>query len=151
MMTRVRPASLRLRATVDADARREQRVALVLPLVEQFVYDIGRLIAGHDVHLRAYVAEPAAARLRHALKPLQREEGSIRPEFGEYAQLRIEGDLLNTSAPVRCLVEFEDRSVRLDSSGAAVRRSRRRIRLLLILDPTISTVVDHRLEVAGCG
>jgi hypothetical protein len=69
-----------------------------------------------------------------------------RTDFGEYAQVRIEGDLLDLSEPVSAVVEFDDRSTRLDEDGSTVSRSRRRVRLQLLIDPAVSQVLDQRLE-----
>ncbi|HEY8755366.1 MAG TPA: hypothetical protein VIN65_03315 [Candidatus Dormibacteraeota bacterium] len=135
------------RIGADDDARRSQRVAEVLGLIERFVYDLGLLIAGCVVDLHTYVEMSAASRLRSALEPARTVVGMVRPDFGEYAQVRIEGDLLDLSASVRAVVEFDDRSTRSDGPGGSVARSRRRIRVRLVLDPGITTVLDHRIEV----
>jgi hypothetical protein len=71
---------------------------------------------------------------------------TTRPDFGEYAQVRIEGELLDADATVRAVVEFDDRSVRVDAQGRTVARMRRRVRLLVLFDPAVTRVVDHRLE-----
>lgn len=131
----------------DDDARRSRRVAAVLRLVERFVYDLGLLIAGHVVDLDPYVEGCAASRLRAALEPSRTALGVVRPDFGEYAQVRIEGDLLDLTAAVEAVAEFDDRSTRTDGRGTTVARSRRRVRVRLVLDPAITTVLDHRIEV----
>lgn len=133
---------------VDADAQREQRVTLVLGLVDRFVYDLGLLLAGRPCDLEAYVAPPAAARLHAALLPLQGRRPALRPQFGDFAQVRIEGNLLDPTEPVRSVVEFDDRSTRVGEDGAPLARTRRRIRLRLLFDCAITTVVDHRVDIA---
>jgi hypothetical protein len=131
-----------------ADDARSRRVAGVLAVVERFVYDLGLLSAGDSVDLESYVDGPAAERLRHALRPAAGAEVSTRPDYGEYAQVRIEGDLLDPDGPVLTVVELDDRSTRVDANGNAVLRLRRRLRLLLVLDPASFRVLDHRLEIA---
>jgi hypothetical protein len=77
------------------------------------------------------------------------EAGSrTRPDFGEYAQVRIEGDLLDLAVPVWTVVEFDDRSTQLDEAGMATSHARRRVRLQLLLDGAVSRVLDHRIELA---
>jgi hypothetical protein len=71
-----------------------------------------------------------------------------RPAFGEYAPVRIEGDLLDPATPVRAIVEFEDRSSRVDGQGRALAGPRRRVRVLLLPDAALTRVVDYRIEVA---
>lgn len=137
----------RLRRGGTADLLRQERVALLLQLVERFVHDLGLLIAGRPTDLDAYVAAPVRDRIEDALRPLEGGRRCVHPEFGEYAQVRIDGDLLDTAAPVRSVVEFDDRSSRLDEDGATLARRRRRVRLLLVFDPGITTIVDHRVEV----
>lgn len=135
------------RAGAEDDARRSRRVAEVLHLVERFVYDLGLLIAGRAVDLDTYVEVSAATRLRNALEPARTPVAVVRPDFGDYAQVRIEGNLLDLSASVRAVVEFDDHSTRTDGRGGTVARSRRRVRLGLVIDPAITRVLDHRIEV----
>jgi hypothetical protein len=135
------------RARAEDDARRSRRVAEVLHLVERFVYDLGLLIAGRAVDLDTYVEVSAATRLRIALEPARTAVAVVRPDFGDYAQVRIEGNLLDLSASVRAVVEFDDHSTRTDGRGGTVARSRRRVRLGLVIDPAITRVLDHRIEV----
>ncbi len=96
----------------DLDAKRAERVTRVLELVERFVYDLGLLISGEEVELGAYVDAGCADRLRTALRPALVAGTVTRPDFGEYAQVCIEGDVLDLSVPVRTVVEFDDRSTR---------------------------------------
>jgi hypothetical protein len=133
-------------AVRDADARLSRRVGDVMRLVERFVYDLGLLIGGHPGDLDAYVVPGVRARLRSALTPTV-TGGATRPDFGEYAQLRIEGDLLDLSESVRAVVEFDDRSTRADGHVGVVTRSRRRVRLELLLDPAVARVLDYRIEI----
>jgi len=133
----------------ELDARRAQRVTRVLELVERFVYDLGLLIAGDPVDLDGYVEATSARRLGDAVRPALVGGAPTRPDFGEYAQVRIEGDLLDQSAPVRTVVEFDDRSRLVGETGSTPVHARRRVRLHLLLDPGISRVLDHRIERAA--
>lgn len=130
----------------DRDRRRSQRVSAVLELAERFVYDLGLLVAGDFADMSEYVDARCAERLRSVVQPALVAGAMTRTDFGEYAQVRIEGDLLDLSEPVSAVVEFDDRSTRLDEDGSTVSRSRRRVRLQLLIDPAVSQVLDQRLE-----
>ena len=112
------------------------------------MYDLGLLIAGEQVPMTEYVEAASAERLREAVRPALEAGSKTRPDFGEYAQVRIEGDLLDLSVPVWTVVEFDDRSTRLDAAGLATSHARRRVRLQLLLDGAVSRVLDHRIELA---
>jgi hypothetical protein len=132
---------------VDDDDR-DRRTTLVMSLVDRFVFDLGLLAAGQEADIESYVAADMAARLRTAMRPGLASGLTTRPDFGEYAQVRIEGDILDTGATVRTVVEFDDQSIRVDTQGRTVTRLRRRVRILLLLDPAITRVIEHRLEIA---
>lgn len=117
-------------------------------LVDRFVFDLGLLAAGREPDIETYVAADIAARLRTAMRPGLAAGLTTRPNFGEYAQVRIEGDILDTDAAVRTVVEFDDQSIRVDAQGRTVTRLRRHVRLLLLFDPAITRVIEHRLEIA---
>ena len=132
------------------DTIRGERVTRALVLVERFVYDLGMLIAGQPVDdLGDYVAPPAAERLQLAAARAISSGAVIRPDFGEYAQVRMEGDLLDPTASLRAEVELDDRSARLHDDGSVIPRLRRRIRVLLLIDPGITQVLDHHLEIVA--
>lgn len=131
----------------DLDAARGQRVTMVLALAERFVYDLGLLIAGESVDMSDYMDPSPAARMFDAVRPALAAGAQIAPDFGEYAQVRIEGDVLDRSAPVCTTVEFDDRSTRLDLSTGA--HARRRVRVQLLLDAEIRRVLDQRIELVS--
>lgn len=140
-------ARLRLRGAAAADEERAARIDLVMQLVGRLVYDLGLLISGSSVALDAYVDRLAVERLNDAVAPaLAADDGAIRPDFGEFAQVTIDGDILDATAAVRATVEFDDRSVRVNAAGAVVSRLRRRVRLMLLLEPALTSVNDVRVE-----
>ena len=118
-----------------------------MSLVERFVFDLGLMLSGESVVVDSYVSPKVAKQLGDAIRPDLVAGLTTRPDFGEYAQVRIEGDLLAPTT-VRTVVEFEDRSTRVDRQGRVVARVRRRIRVLLLIDPSITVVMDHRLDIA---
>ena len=87
-----------------------------------------------------------AARLRTTLQRVQRSGRVMRPDFGDYAEVRISGDVLDLAQPVQVAVEFDDRSTWSASPVDAAIRARRRVRLELVFDAAITTVLDHRVE-----
>ena len=121
----------------------------MLELVERFVYDLGLLIAGQHVGLTDYVEATTANRLLEAVRPALSAGTVTRPDFGEYAQVTIEGDVLDLSAPFTTVVEFDDRSTRLLDRNAPPVQVRQRIRLRLLLDASVTRILDHRIEVAS--
>jgi hypothetical protein len=125
------------------DDVREQRLEDIKKLAERFTYDLGLLIAGHPVELEAYVAAGPAQRLRASLEPFLASGDAMRPNFGEYGELRVEGDLLNLDDPIRAHVEFDDQSVRETSNGELIPIPRRRMLLSLIIDPSCRSVRDY--------
>ena len=145
-MRRVRQLLPSARHVDDDD--RDRRTTLVMSLVDRFVFDLGLLAAGQDADIESYVAADVASRLRTAMRPGLATGLTTRPDFGEYAQVRIEGDILDTGAAVRTVVEFDDQSIRVDLRGRTVTRLGRRVRILLLFDPAISHVIEHRLEIA---
>jgi hypothetical protein len=128
------------------DDLREQRLDDIKKLAERFTYDLGLLIAGHPVELETYVAPGPAQRLIASLEPFLASGDAMRPNFGEYGELRVEGDLLNTHDAVRAHIEFDDQSVRETSSGDLIPIPRRRMLLTLIIDPSCRNVQEYDLR-----
>jgi len=130
----------------SADELREQRLSHVKQLAERFVYDLGLLLAGNAASLEEYVAGSAARRLRACLEPFLAAGDVMRPNFGEYGELRIEGDLLATDRPLTADVEFTDQSVRERHDGDLVPTGSRRVRLTLQIDPDLQRITEFRLH-----
>ena len=72
----------------------------------------------------------------------------MRPDFGPFGDLRVEGDLLRTSDPVLAALEFDDRCVRQTARGRLIPAKRRRLRLVMrvTLDP--ARVIDCEVSEA---
>lgn len=137
---------LRLPRRGAADEELSRRTDDVMQLVDRLVFDVGMMTAGRTAAVEEYVDAEVVTRLRTVMPPALGDGLTTRPDFGEYAEVRIEGDLLDETAPVRTVVEFEDRSVRVDARGQAVVRLRRRVRMRLLLDAGRRRVLDLRLE-----
>ena len=70
----------------------------------------------------------------------------MRPNFADYAEVRIAGDVLDLAEPVRAVVEFDDRSSWSAGPEHPAVRARRRVRIELLFDAAITTILDHRIE-----
>lgn len=128
------------------DARRTVRIDAVLRLAERFVHDLGQLLGGGVADLEPYVDNALAARLRHTLQTATDLAGAMHPDFSDYAEVRIAGDVLDLAKPVRAAVEFDDRSTWSPGSQHVTVRARRRVRIDLVFDAAITTIVDQRIE-----
>jgi len=119
------------------DRLREEQLDAVTEIVDRFLYDLGRIMAGHLVDLEPYVDRPVARAVCESLQPFLDSGHVLRPDFGPYGELRVEGDLLAPEQPVIATVEFEDRSTRETPEGRVAVTSRRRIRvrMRISLDP----------------
>jgi hypothetical protein len=127
------------------DDLREQRLDDIKALAERFTYDLGLLMAGHDVNFEEYVNPPVAARLRASMEPFLATGDAMRPNFGEYGDLRVEGDLAGGRDPVMAYVEFEDQSIRETAGGDLIPVPRHRMNLTLTIDPTCRGILDALL------
>jgi hypothetical protein len=132
-------------------AVREQRLDRIRDAVEQFTYDLGLLIAGHDAPSESSHRE-LTAKLQRQLGPFLDAGHAMRPDFGAFGDLRIEGDLLQSSQPVLATLEFDDRCARETADGLVVPARGRRLRATLqiavdpvhIVDCRIADVTDRR-------
>ncbi len=126
---------------VSDHALREQRLEQVRDAVDDFAYRLGLLIAGHEPPDDGS-GDAVQARLRGVLRPFLDGGDVMRPDFGPFGDLRVEGDLLRTSDPVLTTLEFDDRCVRQTARGRLIPAQRRRVRLVMrvTLDP--ARVID---------
>lgn len=130
---------------VSDHALREQRLEQVRDAVDEFAYTLGLLMAGHDPP--GECAESAVElQLHKALGPFLAGGDVMRPDFGSFGDLRIEGDLLQTEEPVLTTLEFDDRCVRQTPRGRLIPAQRRRLRLVMrvTLDPP--RVIDFAMS-----
>jgi hypothetical protein len=122
-------------------ALREQRLEQVRDAVDEFAYNLGLLIAGHDPS-RECADTAVESQLHRALGPFLAGGDVMRPDFGPFGDLRVEGDLLQAREPVLATLEFDDRCVRQTPRGWLIPSKRRRLRLVMrvALDP--ARVID---------
>jgi hypothetical protein len=117
-------------------AMREQRLDQVRDAVDDFAYRLGLLIAGHQAPDESAGGD-MEKRLFEAVRPFFARGDVMRPDFGPFGDLRVEGDLLQTADPVLTTLEFDDRCVRQTAQGRLIPAQRRRMRLVMrvTLDP----------------
>jgi hypothetical protein len=129
-------------------AVREQRLESIRDAVEQFTYDLGLLIAGHDVSSESSDRE-LTSQLQRQFRPFLDAGDAMRPDFGAFGDLRIEGDLLQSSRPVLATLEFDDRCAREMADGRVVPARGRRLRATLevAVDP-VHIVACHIADVS---
>jgi hypothetical protein len=134
-----RPARVAAR---DSDhALRERRLESIRDAVEEFAYGLAQLIAGHEVS--AAIADSALAhQVRGALEPFLSRGDVMRPDFGAFGDLRVEGDLLQRATPVLATLDFDDRCVRQTSVGRLLPARRRRLRLVMHVAVEPLSVID---------
>jgi hypothetical protein len=122
-------------------ALREERLEHIRDAVEQFTFTLGLLISGHDVP-EGTSDHDLAARLQHELQPFLAHGDVMRPDFGAFGELRVEGDLLQLIDPVLATLEFDDRCVRQTAAGRLVPARRRRMRLTMRVAVAPPRVID---------
>lgn len=131
-----------------ADEVRERRLEEVRATVEEFLYSLAMILAGHDAHFTHCASRAVDRRLRLALRPMQSRCDTVRPDFGTHAELRVDGDLLNADATVDARVEFEDRSLRQTPGGRGIAGPRRRITMKLSIALQPCQIVGYTVLVS---
>lgn len=120
------PAGAKAGATVTPS------VEVICALVERFLFELAREIAGDASDLQACVSTEVLASIEQALTPYRRSGSRLHPDFGSHAEVRVvEGG--GGSAPPRCQVRFTDRS--RDRSRPGDPPPRREVRLDLRCRP----------------
>jgi hypothetical protein len=120
---------------------REERLERIRDAVEQFTYTLSLLISGHDVPVDA-ADHDLAVQLQRELHPFLSRGDVMRPDFGAFGDLRIEGDLLQVTDPVLATLEFDDRCVRQTAAGRLVPSRHRRLRLTMHIAVDPLRVID---------
>lgn len=132
-------------------ALREQRLDGIRDAVEQFTFALGLLIAGHGVP-KDSTDNDLIVKLQRELRPFLDAGDAMRPDFGAFGDLRIEGELLESAQPVVATLDFDDRCARETARGRILPARGRRLRLIMkiaidpvyIIDCAVSEVTDRR-------
>lgn len=135
---------------LNEHAVREQRLDGIRDAVEHFTYTLGLLIAGHDPE--DSTDDGLTGQLQRELRPFLDAGDAMRPDFGAFGDLRIEGELLQVSTPVLATLEFDDRCARETVQGRVIPGRGRRLRVTMhvtvepvrIIDCAVSEVPDRR-------
>jgi hypothetical protein len=131
-------------------ALREHRLEGIRDAVDDFVYALGLLMAGQDPP--GEVADDSLlARLRDQLGPFLVRGDVMRPDFGAFGDLRVEGDLLQGADSILATLEFDDHCLRQTVAGRLTPARRRRLRLAMhvaidparIIDCAVSEVIER--------
>jgi hypothetical protein len=144
-MTRWITATVHGRRSADRMAEhalREQRLAGIRDAVEEFMYRLGLLIAGHDAS-RDMADDVVITQLQRELRPFLDAGDVMRPDFGSFGDLRIEGELLRPSEQALATLEFDDRCTRVTAQGRVVATRGRRLRI------TMHVAVDP-VQITAC-
>jgi hypothetical protein len=139
---------MRRRGRAAADERRELRLDAVRDVVERFSYGLALLMAGRDTDLEDYTEPALALRLRSAMTPFLASGDAMRPDFGAFGELRVDGDLLADETPIEAVLEFDDRSFRETADGRLLAPPRQRIQLRLRIALEPCQVIDCALTTA---
>lgn len=130
-----------------ADEERERRLHVVRAVIERFACGLARLIAGHEPEFGDCITPAVATQLCASVRPFLDSGDAMRPDFGDYGELRVEGDLLAAGGQIHAILEFDDRSVRQTFTGRLSHRERRRIRLTLNLTLQPCEIVAVQLAI----
>jgi hypothetical protein len=126
---------------VSDHSLREQRLENVRDAVEEFAFGLAQLIAGYEVSVVR--ASPVVTQsVRAALEPFLAGGDVMRPDFGPFGDLRVEGDLSQAGMPVLATLDFDDRCVRQTPEGRLLPARRRRLRVVMHVTSEPSRVID---------
>ncbi|MBV8446305.1 MAG: hypothetical protein JOZ92_10355 [Candidatus Dormibacteraeota bacterium] len=128
------------------EQRRDRILGTVRDAVSAFTVDVARLMAGHQPDL-VNTSHEVAGMLNRSTRALLASPVRVSPDFGQFAELRVEGDLLNDDS-VRCVVRLQDRSEMIDADGSRLARFHRTVvlDLLVALQPVRVCELSCSLE-----
>ena len=121
----------------------EVRVSSLRRLLDDFIYDVGAVMAGLEPDL-AYVAPGTADLLRDALRPFHDAGYRVDPDFGDTAQAHVTG--LDGQGVVRADLTLSDRSVLVAADGRREASPRQSWRLTVLVDHPLERVIGFRVQ-----
>jgi hypothetical protein len=133
---------------MSPDELREKKVDQIKALAERFIYDLGLFIAGHDVNFGEYLSAPVVDRFNQSVAPFRASGDIMRPNFGDFGDMRIQGNLLDSHMPVLAHIEFDDQSVRETKEGDVIPQPKRHMLLNLVIEPDLAHIRDAVLQPA---
>jgi hypothetical protein len=120
----------RSKSRATEHALREERLGAIRDAVEQFTFTLALLIAGQDAP-GDDGGDDVIVKLQAGLRPFLSGGDAMRPDFGAFGDLRVEGELLEVFQPVLATLEFDDHCVRETAHGRLVPSRRRRMRITM--------------------
>lgn len=124
------------------DAWKQERLDKVTTLAEEFIYDLGRLLAGHNPPLE-YVLPPVAVQLRDMATPFLRTGDRMVPNFSD-VRLTVQWPKDQRRA-IAATAVFLDQSARQTARGQTVNPPPRRVTVELQTDADATRIVEARV------
>ena len=121
-----------------APRQRDALIEEISASCARFMADLAAVVAGMPDELESYVDPACTAALRYDFGAL---DAVLVPDFGEWAQLTIEGPL-SISQPTVAHIDFTDATTATDRAGRPLRVVPREIRVSLVIDPVTMRVAD---------
>jgi hypothetical protein len=136
------PRLARARAQEARDPWKQQKLEKITALAEEFIYDLGRLLAGHDPEL-TYMTPKVAGQLRGMAAPFLATGDRMIANFGE-VDLTVQwpGD---QRSPIAATARFSDQSTRQTVRGENITPPRRTVVVELQVDAAADRIIDARV------
>ncbi|MHB8718868.1 MAG: hypothetical protein ACYDAC_08265 [Candidatus Dormibacteria bacterium] len=131
--------SARRRSAALSSRQQAELVDEVSAVCRRFMADVGAILAGSPDGLDDHVERSCAESLRGDLASVPGV--ALAPDFGEWAQLTIEGPL-SARRPLTAHVDFADATSATHASGRPLRVAHHDIRVSLVIDPVTMRVGD---------
>jgi hypothetical protein len=125
---------------------RDERLASIRNLVDGFTLQLALLVAGREAELESFADTHVALQIRSRVAPFIESGAVVRPDFGAYGELRLDGDLLDDTALITAKLEFDDKSVQETNDGRLLPSPRRRVQLCMQLRLTPPKVVGLEIH-----
>jgi len=127
----------------SSDPWKEERLGRLTTLAEDFIYDLGRLLAGEKPPLD-YVTDKVAAQLRAMAAPFLRTGDRMVPNFSD-VQLTVQWPSDHQRA-IGATAVFSDQSKRQTAGGETVTPPPKRVTIQLQTDAEASRIVNAQVS-----
>jgi|ERR1035437_258938 hypothetical protein len=113
-------------------------------LIERFIYDLARLMAGHNPPMD-YLTLGVDKTLREAVSPYHEKGYTLDPDFGEKGKVEIVG-LEKLNQPIHAKVILSDRSVPINPFGLSLLAVNRDWMLNLTINDSLNKIEQINIE-----
>ncbi len=113
-------------------------------LVENVIFDLGRLMAGESPDLK-YCAPQVVQYFSSLLAPSRERREWFTPQFGGTVDVSLSRNASRPNDPVVATVQINDQSIRHLPNGESVAPPQRKVSLTLVIDEHQATIVDARV------